>query len=471
MFRRLYSDDQIARISRAAVRVLGEMGIRVQNQVCLDAMGRFGARVNYAQERAILPPDVIDRALEIVRSASAASLFELERLSSDYSAGGDGSCPLYYREDLGARRRATEADCVEALKICDTSGVVSTTIPALNGDVGHRYEAIRCLELAIETLDQTVIRATDLFFPEQVPFAVELGELYADDPAWFLPGANCITSPLTIGKTIADLAVAKAPYTGCTYVAPPMPVMGANAPMTPIGAAILGVAEILGSYVLAKSLNLDTPVSALALCALMDMRGGYVVFCAPEVLAADIAICETMQYHLNLPCRAYGGYADAKLPGMRAIREKLLRSLGSALYSGMTGFSGSLDQGKVFSPTQMILDQELHSFLARYSVDPSVADECIAATEAILDVAWHPGGYLTHEHTVRNMQDVWRSIIYERGPWVSIEEESEKEGGYLEKAQQTWRDNLARYVPPDHSHEFLRELHRISRKAREALRG
>ena len=348
--------------------------------------------------------------------------------------------------------------------------MVSTTIPTLNSDVGHRYEAIRCLEVAIETLDQTVITATDLFFPEQVPFAVELGQLYAGDPAWFLPGANCITSPLTIGKTIADLAVAKAPYTGCTYIAPPMPVMGANAPMTPIGTAVLGVAEILGSYVLAKSLNPETPVGALALCALLDMRGGYMVFCAPEVLAADIAICETMEYHLNLPCRAYGGYADAKLPGMRAVREKLLRSLGSALYSGVTGFSGSLDQGKVFSPTQMILDQELHGFLAKYVREPEVDDESLAV-DVIIDVAWRPGGYLVHEHTVRHMREVWRSSIYERAPWTSIDEESAREGEYLEKAQQTWRDNLARYVPPDHSDEFLRELHGITENAREALDG
>ena len=40
MFRRYYSDDQVSRIYNSAVRVLCEMGIRVENRVCLEAMQR-----------------------------------------------------------------------------------------------------------------------------------------------------------------------------------------------------------------------------------------------------------------------------------------------------------------------------------------------------------------------------------------------------------------------------------------------
>ena len=171
----------------------------------------------------------------------------------DYHSGGDGACPFYHREDAdpgrsradrgrsrGGRRRATEPDCIEALKIVEACGVAGTTPPVLNCDVGARYQAVRVLELGIETLNRTELHSTDLFYPEQVPFVAELGRLYRDDPGWFLTTANCITSPLTIGRTIADLAVAKAAYPGVPYVAPPMPVIGANAPLSAAGTAVPG---------------------------------------------------------------------------------------------------------------------------------------------------------------------------------------------------------------------------------------
>ena len=467
MKRRLYTQTDVEGIHGAALRVLGTMGMKVENRECLEAMERFGAQIDYPRERAVMSKEVIDRTLEIVRAENAGWDNTLAPVGERYFFGGGGSCPFYHREDIG-RRRATEDDCIEALKIAETSGVSGCVVPVLDGDVGAKYEGIRVVELAIRTLNHTRAGGTDLFHPEQIPFAVELGELYCGDPARFIPAGNCPTSPLCVGKTIADLAVVKAPYTGKTYAVPVMPVMGANAPMTPEGTAVVGLAEILGGYVLAKSLNPETPVSATALCAMMDMRAGSVVYCAPEVLAADIAICETMEYCLNLPCGAFGTYIDAKLPGMRAMREKLFRSLGSAAYSRFTEFSGTLDQGKTFSPTQMILDRELHGFMANYTNRKPVDDDALGV-EAILDIQWEGTGYLMHEHTMSHMRETWQSAIFGRDVWVSLDVEKDREAEHLERAEQTWRDNLAKYEPPDHSDDFLRDLADISARARYAL--
>ena len=481
MERRLFSDDDVARIYQGAVRVLGQMGIRVENRACLEAMERFGARVDYARERAIVTPEVIQRSVELARAQNPGWQRHFAHARQGYSSGGDGACPFYYQEDVdrgrsgadrgssgGGPRRATESDCVEALKIVEACGVTGTTPPVLNSDVRAGYQAIRVLELGIATLSRTELHGTDLFYPEQVPFVAELGRLYRDDPGWFLSTANCITSPLTIGRTIADLAVAKAAYSGVPYVAPPMPVMGANAPLSAAGTAVVGVAEILGSYVLAKALNPGTQVWALSLCSLMDMRSGDIVFCGPEVLAADLAICETMECYLGLPCNAYGGYCDAKLPGVQAIEDKLFRCLGLALYSQLTGFSGALDQGKVFSPTQMVFDQDMHSFLA-HTVRPHSVDDEALAVEEIIAIGWEAPGYLRHAHTRKRMRSVWRSKVFDRvrlGPGVGP---AEGERELLDQAQQIWREALGRYEPPNHDDVFLRELRSISVRARAAL--
>jgi len=467
MKRRLYSQADVDQIYDAALHVLRSMGMKVENRTCLEAMERFGAQIDYSRERAVMPKEALDRMLEIVQRENAEWDNTLQPVGEGYSFGGGGSCPFYYREDVG-RRRATEDDCVEALKIAETSGVSGCVVPVLDGDVSAKYEGIRVIELAIRTLNRTRAGGTDLFHPEQIPFAVELGELYEDNPSRFLPAGNCPTSPLCVGKTIADLAAVKAPYTGTVYAVPVMPVMGANAPMTPEGTAVVGVAEILGGYVLAKSLNPETPVGATALCAMMDMQTGGMVYSAPEVLAADIAICETMEYCLNLPCGAFGTYIDAKLPGMRAMQEKLFRCLGSAAYSRFTEFSGTLDQGKVFSPTQMILDRDLHAFMAGYTRRVPIDDDLLGL-DAILDVEWDGTGYLMHEHTMSHMRDIWRSAIFGRDVWMSLDDETAKEARHLERAQEIWRDNLAKYKPPDLTDDFLRDLADISERARKAL--
>ena len=470
MKRRLFQQSDVERILRGARQILATMGMKVESRDCLEAMERFGARIDWPAERAFLGAEVLDRMLELVKCEQRGWVPEFERRSAAYAIGGGGSCPFYYSEDIGDRRRATEEDCIEALRICETSGVVGCGPPVLDSSVGSRYEQIRCLELGIRTLSRTRCGGIDLFHVEQVPFAVELGELYADDPGFFLPAGNCPTSPLCVGKTIADLAVVKAAYPSKTYAVPVMPVMGANAPMTPVGTAVIGVAEILGGYVLAKSLNPETPVAASALCALMDMQTGNMVYCAPEVITADVAICETLEYCLALSCRAFGTYIDAKLPGMRAMREKLFRSLGSALYSQLNEFSGTLDQGKVFSPTQMILDKDLHELVAGHVCGQAVDDETLAL-DVIREIEWDSTGYLMHEHTVRHMRDAWRSAIFESAPWLSLAQEQAREARHLAAAHETWRENLKHYTPPEHGDDFLRTLDDISRRARTALQG
>ena len=469
MERRLFGDEQLEKVFDSALRVLAEMGMKVENRQCLEAMGRLGAEIDYPRERALLSREVINRMLQMVRTEPAPRPRGFAPLPPAYGAGAAGTCPFYHDDENGERRRATEQDCIQAFRIMETCGVAEGGPLVSNGDCPPKFEAIRCLQLGMENLNRTVLRGTDLFHPEQVPFVAELGRLYRNDPAWFLPAGNCPTSPLTIGKTIADLAVAKAPYRKVYGVAT-MPVAGANAPMTPAGTAVIGVAEILGSYVLAKALNPKTCVRSSALSAMMDMRTGSVTFVAPEVFLADLLIVEVLERRLDLPCRVYGTYVDAKLPGMRAVFEKLMRCLGLGVYANLSPLDGVLDQGRLFSPTQMILDCDMHEFLTRSGAGAEVDDDTLAV-EAILEVARDGTGYMTHEHTIRHMREAWNSLIYRRAHWVSMEDELAREREHLSRARAVWQDNLAKYEPPDHSKEFLQELHTICARAKKTLAG
>jgi trimethylamine:corrinoid methyltransferase-like protein len=467
MERRRFRDQDVERIYRGAVKVLCQMGMKVENRRCLEALETFGCRIDYPRERALFTEETIERMLRLVRAEQRGWKPSFGGVPREFATGGGGTCPFYLDDERGERRLADEADCIQAFKIIETSPAMACEPPVYNRNCPPRFEAIRCLQLGIEILRNTTLGGIDLFFPEQVPFAADLGRLCHDNPKAFLPQGRCPTSPLIVSKTIADLAVACLPY-NVPYAVPTMPVMGANAPLTPAGTAVIGVAEILGGYVLAKSLDPETPVGAVALSSLMDMRHGSMLYCAPEVFLADLGIAETLEYHLHLPCTVHGLYIDAKLPGMRATREKLLRCLGLGLFGNLSGMHGTLDQGKVFSPTQLLLDYDLHRFLASYTAADEVTDEALAI-DTILEIGSETSGYLMHEHTLKHMRQAWHSLIFRPTHWLSMEDERAKEKEHLARARQLWVENLATYQPPDHPDDFRRELTRICDRAKKAL--
>ena len=71
MERRLFGDEQLSKVFDSALRVLAEMGMKVENRQCLEAMGRLGAEIDYPSERALLSSEVINRMLEMVRAGPA----------------------------------------------------------------------------------------------------------------------------------------------------------------------------------------------------------------------------------------------------------------------------------------------------------------------------------------------------------------------------------------------------------------
>ena len=146
----------------------------------------------------------------------------------------------------------------------------------------------------------------------------------------------------------------------------------------------------------------------------------------------------------------------------------MMRSVALGLYANLTTFDGTLDHGRVFSPTQLMIDLDVNQFLATYTQDPVVNDDTVAI-DAILDVNWDETAYLTHPHTISHMRDIWQSGIVT----PEIMSPSAGPGGTEKKillhARELWQENLKRYRPPDHPADFLRELNQICDRAKKVL--
>ena len=69
-----------------------------------------------------------------------------------------------------------------------------------------------------------------------------------------------------------------------------MVVSGASAPITPAGAAAVGLAEILGGWTILRALGVAPPYSGGIASGSMNMRTGAVSFGSPEAMVQDLMV-------------------------------------------------------------------------------------------------------------------------------------------------------------------------------------
>jgi trimethylamine---corrinoid protein Co-methyltransferase len=81
----------------------------------------------------------------------------------------------------------------------------------------------------------------------------------------------------------------------------------------------------------------------------------------------------------------------------------------------VTAGAGTLAGGSVFSPVQLALDSEIHSWNAAIAAGIAVDEETVAL-ETIRQVG-ASGNFLSQRHTRRHMKEVWRPRLLDRSPW------------------------------------------------------
>jgi trimethylamine:corrinoid methyltransferase-like protein len=71
----ILSDDQVKSIHHSALRILGEMGMEIQNEVLLERLAQAGFSVNLTRQRVFFPETALENYL--AQAPSDCSLFVL----------------------------------------------------------------------------------------------------------------------------------------------------------------------------------------------------------------------------------------------------------------------------------------------------------------------------------------------------------------------------------------------------------
>lgn len=200
---------------------------------------------------------------------------------------------------------------------------------------------------------------------------------------------------------------------------------GISAPVTVPGLVAVNIAEEMALSFLRKACFGTTSMGFDGMLSVADMKTMIRPYGRPELIQANQLLAAMARYY-GFRCFGQSGLTDAKLPSCEAGAQKVMSTLATLATGAHAMISaGTLSIDEVFSPIQMILDNEMAGALKRVMNPPEISEETIAA-DTICEVG--PGGMFTDTvHTAEHFrQVVWEPKVWSREMLSTWEQSGKK---------------------------------------------
>lgn len=469
------------------LRVLDETGLQIQGEFLLRALADAGCRVDFAARRACFPPALVERQIAAQRHRYRAVRSSLwypfcRRLPDDDVAIPDEfvvdygyATPWLYDYPHSRYRQPTAADQVAMIRLGNALPCVkAVNAPLICSEFDPRIETLESARLLLLNTRKPGWVGTSS--GKEVKYLAELAALAVGparerlrtEPPIFV-AAYCTTSPLKIDSRSCEVLEQALPY-GFPVNFAPMPILGATAPITPAGAAIVAAAEILGGITATSLVNPDVYYFSTSIAGEMDMRTTQVCYCTPAAILTDVALHQLFRARYGIVHNIEPGYVEAKTPGLQAAFMKTFRQMAFGCTVSLPLPIGALDNGAVFSPTQAMIDLEMNEALYRLGRGLTVDDET-CAVELINELLFcQQRTYLESEHTLAHFRELgWYPRLFDRRYCDHTGSAPAGDERLLRQADQAWRDLVAAQPPVDVEPALAREVERIVAAARAEL--
>jgi trimethylamine:corrinoid methyltransferase-like protein len=351
------TDDQIEPLADGVFTVLEQTGVLCQNEEILRALAAAGAEVDYAAERARFPRKMVAEFVEQLRRENPWR--ETTLLFGPPGLPGVGTQVAQFCHDYeaGERRSSCREDFILLTKL---------------GDVLHREEgvghslAMTDVPPLLEPLEAGLLLAEYAHVPgppfawhvKQVDYLIEMGEIMGREN-WFTYGAVCFAHPLRFDRDLAAKFVRRVREGAPTGIAA-MPVAGVTTPVTVEGFVVVSTAEHVATWLAVRALNPECPLSGSMWAGTVDMKTGATSYSAFDAMFYAFAAVEFIRRWcgFDMPVGS-GEYCDAKAPGLYTALEKAYKAMMVSAFTGqgIAAGTGLLDEGKLMSAVQLLLDR------------------------------------------------------------------------------------------------------------------
>jgi trimethylamine---corrinoid protein Co-methyltransferase len=406
----LLDDALIGRILDEAYQLMLKPGIKVQNAEARQLLAEAGADVNEETHVVRIPEQIVRKALETV--PRQFYLYDYNGNPTVQYGGdavhfdpGSSGISVLIPETLEHKTAETE-DLLRIIKVAESlpqydaqsTAVVCHDVPKDIHDLYRLYLVMMYSKKPIVTgafTNQTVHAMIDML----AIFAGGREELRTKPRAIFdaCPSPPLIWSNFGAGQLI-ELARAGIPAEIVS-----MPLAGAAAPVTLLGAVTQHAAECLSGITIHQLAHAGSPIVWGGAPAIFEMRKGGTPYGAIETAMIDSSYAQVGK-SLGLPTHTYLGATDAKVLDMQAGIESLMGFLVGAL-SGINMISGAgmIDSLLCQSPEKLVIDAEGISMAKRMLKGMLVQSETLA-TEFFEGVDFKGGDFLKQKVTMQLFQ-------------------------------------------------------------------
>lgn len=361
----LLSDDLVERILDEAFQLLMEPGIKVESAEARELLGSSGAQVDQAKQVVRIPEGLAQGAL-----SSVPQQFELYDRTGQAVVhyGGDavhfdpGSSGVTVLDaDTLQHRSSRTKDLIRLVKVAEqlsqydaqSTAVVCSEVPKTIGDLYRLYIVLLFSSKPIVT-GAFSTRTTGYMFDMLAIFAGDRQALTEKSQAIF---DVCPSPPLVWtdfgAQNLIDLARAGVPAQIVS-----MPLAGAAAPVTLLGAIVQHAAECISGMTIHQLARSGSPIVWGGAPAIFDMRNGTTPMGAIETAMIDACYAKVGK-SLGLPTHAYLGASDAKIVDAQAGLESGISAVVGALAGiNMISGAGMLDFLACQSAEKLVIDAE-----------------------------------------------------------------------------------------------------------------
>ena len=369
----LLDDGLVSRVVDEALQLLADHGVKVQSAGARELLAAAGATID--EEVVRIPEHVVSAALETVprtfrlHDRSGEPVLTYGEAEAHFDPGSSGVHVL--DPETLEHRPSTTPDLARIVKVAEmldaydaqSTAVVCDEIPKEIGDLWRLYVVLVLSRKPIVTGAFSVPTLEHML--DMLAVFAGGREALAERPQAVFD--VCPSPPLIWSDFGSENLIALA-RAGVPAEMVSMPLAGAAAPVTLLGAVVQHAAECLSGVAIHQNAKPGAPIVWGGAPAIFDMRKGTTPMGAVETAMIDASYAQVGR-SLGLPTHTYLGASDAKIVDAQ-----------SGMESGVTAVIGAL------AGIDMISGAGMLDFLACHSPEKLVVDaEAIAAAKRLVE--------------------------------------------------------------------------------------
>jgi len=404
----------------AVMRVLDELGMKLEHPALIGEMADFGFRVDMEHEVAHFSRDLAEDILFGMGGHDLSVTPELRFNASGFVSHylepeGDGLC----RHSLDSHRRF--------VGVCNgLDNITSITMQGIPSDVPLNVLNLRLKVLSLCWTDKPY-SSGELERPAEVPFYQEICNLYEEERGLPLNSTATVAlrkiQPLRFDRDRAELMLALRQHGLRSSMGGIAAMMGGSAPITPAGGVVMSLVSqfstLLFNYASEVARGLRSPGDYAPLhlsgsVGVLDMSTAHALMSRPEAWRVNLMLADMARFYGAATFSVGMCKTQAKTVASVQSGTERFGDMLTGLYAGATRFAslGSISEPQgINSPVQLVIDNELAGILKFLARRASVTDDTLGV-QAILEQG-HAPVFMDTDHTAAHFRDsVWFPGIF-----------------------------------------------------------